>query len=390
MDGQIDRPCRRDHGYAPPLAAHDLSAGYAAPIVQGVEIDLHAGALTALIGPNGSGKSTILKSLCGRLRPLAGTVIIEGAELSTLRERELARTLAVHDTSRPSPELLTCRDVVEAGRFPHTGRFGSLTHEDRDTVQAALALCNIEELSERDFSTLSDGQRQRALIARAICQEPRVLIMDEPTSYLDISSQLEILQMLRELARARDICIIASLHELALAQKAADHVIAIARGRVAFQGSAREAFTQERIADLYGIDPLSFNPAFGSFEMARPRGDAQAFVVAGGGTGVEDMRELQRHDIPFIAGVLHRGDMDWSLAVALATQVIDTPAFEPIGKQAIDTAKTALEGCRALIWCLESTGTLNKRNDELLDLARARGISVYSSAAEFFDATATP
>lgn len=379
---------RRGPAHSSPLAAHGLSAGYVAPIVQGVEINLPAGALTALIGPNGSGKSTILKSLCGRLRPLAGTVVIEGTELSALRERELARSLAVHDTSRPSPELLTCRDVVEAGRFPHTGRFGSLTHADRDAVQEALGLCNIEDISERDFSTLSDGQRQRALVARAICQEPRVLIMDEPTSYLDISSQLEMLQMLRKLARARGICIIASLHELALAQKAADHVIAIARGGVAFQGPAREAFTQERMADLYGIDPSSFNPAFGSFEMARPRGNARVFVVAGGGVGIEDMRELQCHDMPFAAGVLHRGDMDWSLARALATQVVDTPAFEPIEDRAIAKAKTALEGCLALIWCLESTGTLNKRNDELLDHARARGLSVYSSAAELFGASA--
>ena len=313
MNAQANGSTRRRQEPATPLAARNLSAGYAAPIVQGVEIDLAAGTLTALIGPNGSGKSTILKSLCGRLRPLAGTVIVEGAELASLRERDLARTLAVHDTSRPSPELLTCRDVVEAGRFPHTGRFGSLTHADRDAVQEALALCHIEDICERNFATLSDGQRQRALIARAICQEPRVLILDEPTSYLDVSSQLEMLQMLRRLARTRGICIIASLHELALAQKAADHVIAVARGGIAFQGSAREAFTQEHMANLYGIDPSSFNPAFGSFEMERPRGSTRVFIVAGGGSGVEDMRELQRRDVPFAAGVLHHGDIDLSL-----------------------------------------------------------------------------
>lgn len=385
MNAQINGSTRRRQEPATPLAARNLSAGYAAPIVQGVEIDLAAGTLTALIGPNGSGKSTILKSLCGRLRPLAGTVIVEGAELASLRERDLARTLAVHDTSRPSPELLTCRDVVEAGRFPHTGRFGSLTHADRDAVQEALALCHIEDISERDFTTLSDGQRQRALIARAICQEPRVLILDEPTSYLDVSSQLEMLQMLRRLARTRGICIIASLHELALAQKAADHVIAVARGGIAFQGSAREAFTQEHMANLYGIDPSSFNPAFGSFEMERPRGSARVFIVAGGGSGVEDMRELQRRDVPFAAGVLHRGDIDWSLARALAVQVIDTPAFEPIEERAIMDAKAALEGCCALIWSLEDTGAVNRRNRDLLEHAKACNLPVYASATELFN-----
>lgn len=121
MNAQINGSTRHRQEPAAPLAARNLSAGYTAPIVQGVEIDLTAGTLTALIGPNGSGKSTILKSLCGRLRPLAGTVIVEGAKLASLRERDLARTLAVHDTSRPSPELLTCRDVVEAGRFPTPG-----------------------------------------------------------------------------------------------------------------------------------------------------------------------------------------------------------------------------------------------------------------------------
>lgn len=381
-----------DHEFAPapsqpgqenPLAARDLAAGYAAPVVQGVELDLRPGTLTALIGPNGSGKSTILKSLCGRLQPLSGTVIISGKDLEGLRERDVARSLAVLDTARPSPELFTCRDVVEAGRFPHTGRFGSLTHADRAVVQEAIELCGIGDISEREFSTLSDGQRQRALIARAISQEPRVLIMDEPTSYLDISSQLEMLQKLRLLARSRELCIIASLHELALAQKAADHIVAVARGRVAFQGSPRDAFTQKRIAGLYGIDPSSFNPVFGSFEMERPRGRARAFVVAGGGCGVDTMRELQRHNVPFAAGVLHQGDMDWSLAGSLATRIVDTPAFEPIEDRAVREAKAVLEDCSALIWRLERTGSMNARNHELLDHARTRGLPVFDSAQSF-------
>ena len=158
-----------------------------------------------------------------------------------------------------------------------------------------------------------------------------------------------------------------------------------ARGGIAFQGSAREAFTQEHMANLYGIDPSSFNPAFGSFEMERPRGSARVFIVAGGGSGVEDMRELQRRDVPFAAGVLHRGDIDWSLARALAAQVIDTPAFEPIEERAIIDAKAVLEGCRALIWSLEDTGAINRRNRDLLEHAKARNLPVYASATEFFN-----
>ena len=171
--------------------------------------------------------------------------------------------------------------MVEAGRYPFTGRLGVLGAQDHEAVRAALEATGVAGLADRDFAHVSDGQRQRVLLARALCQEPRVLVLDEPTSYLDVRSQLDMLQLLRREARERGIAVVASLHEIDLAQKAADHVVCIRDGCVVFQGTPEEIFTAERMARLYGLSPESYDPAFGSVELARPEGAPEVFVLAG-------------------------------------------------------------------------------------------------------------
>ena len=236
-------------------------------LVRDVCLAVQPGQVVALIGPNGSGKTTILRTVAGQLRALGGVVELYGRALGDVPAAERARTMSVMLTGRPQTELLTCRDVVEAGRYPFTGRLGVLGEKDHDVVTAAMEATGVLNLAERDFAHVSDGQRQRVLLARALCQEPRVLLLDEPTSYLDVRSQLEVLQLLRREARERGIAVVASLHEVDLAQKAADHVICIKDGHVMCQGSPDEVFTAERIADLYDLAPGAYDPAFGSVEL---------------------------------------------------------------------------------------------------------------------------
>ena len=335
-------------------------------LVRDICLAVQPGQVVALIGPNGSGKTTILRTVAGQLRALGGVVELFGRALDDVPAPERARTMSVMLTGRPTTELLTCRDVVEAGRHPFTGRLGVLSEKDHEAVTAAMGATGVLDIAARDFAHVSDGQRQRVLLARALCQEPRVLLLDEPTSYLDVRAQLEMLQLLRREARERGIAVVASLHEIDLAQKAADYVICIRDGRVAFQGTPDEIFTAERVAELYDLALGAFEPAFGSVELARPEGAPRVFVIAGGGSGAACFRRLAREGVPFATGVLHRHDADGLLAAQLATRVIYERDFEPVSERAVEEAREILLSCERVICCVSEFGTTNARNAELL------------------------
>ena len=239
-----------------------LDVGYANTVVTGIDIAVEPGRICTLIGPNGAGKSTILKTVARRLVPKGGTVYVGKDELSSLKASDLARTMALLTTERADPELMTCADVVALGRYPHTGRLGLLTDADWRAMDEAMALVGVADLAERQFSQLSDGQRQRVLFARAICQEPHVLVLDEPTSYLDIHHKLEFVRTLRRLARERSVAVLMSLHELELVRYASDLVVCVARGRIDRVAPPNEVFCDGYVRTLYGVDDDLFDELY--------------------------------------------------------------------------------------------------------------------------------
>ena len=173
------------------LHTEGMTVGYdGSPLIRDIALGVRRGEILTLIGPNGSGKSTILKSLIRELSLLGGTVYLDGREMQRVPASEMARIMAVLMTERVRPELMTCWDVAAAGRYPYTGRLGLLGREDREKVAQALALVHADGFAAQDFSRISDGQRQRVLLARAICQEPEIIVLDEPTSFLDIRYKL--------------------------------------------------------------------------------------------------------------------------------------------------------------------------------------------------------
>lgn len=359
----------------PVLHTDGMAVGYDRKIlIQDIELSVARGEILTLIGPNGAGKSTILKSITRRLELIAGTVYVGKSPLSSMSDRQAAQKLSVMLTGRIEPELMTCRDVVESGRIPYTGRFGILSAHDREVVEQTMQTVHVSELADRSFMCISDGQRQRVMLARAICQEPEILILDEPTSYLDIRHKLELLSILKELVNSRGIAVVMSMHELDLAQRISDRVVCVCKNRIDRCGTPEEIFTDEYITRLYDVSCGSFDGAYGTVELARPEGRPRVFVIGGGGDGLSVYRELQRMGIPFAAGILHENDIEHPAARQLASAVVTEQAFEPIADETLERAESIMLGCEAVVCATDSFGTMNRRNGELRELARQRGL----------------
>ena len=229
---------------------------------------------------------------------------------------------------------------------------------------------------DKDFTAISDGQRQRVLLAGALCQEPELIVLDEPTSFLDVRHKLEFLGLLRNMTRERRIAVILSLHELDLAQKISDRVVCVKGDRIMDQGSPEEIFQEEKIRVLYDLPEGSFIPAGGGVELPAVRGESRVFVIGGGGSALPVYRRLQREGIPFATGVLNANDTDAAAARALANELFLRPAFEPVRAEDTADACGALLRCERVICTLRSFGPQNEGNRELIRAAEEAGLEI--------------
>lgn len=355
-----------------------MTVGYdGKPLIKDIEIKLERGQILTLIGPNGAGKSTILKSITRQLSLVGGTVYLDREIMEKMTGREIAKKLSVVMTERLRTELMTCEDVVSTGRYPYTGALGILSAKDREKVHEAMEMVHALDLKDRDFTAISDGQRQRVLLARAICQEPEVIVLDEPTSFLDIRHKLELLSILKRMVLENDLAVIMSLHELDLAQKISDMVICVHGDHIEKYGPPEEIFTNAYIHKLYGMTSGSYNASFGCLELPPPLGEPEIFVIAGNGSGIPVYRKLQRQGKAFITGVLHENDLDYQVAKALAADVICEEAFQEIQEENYEKAKASLLKCRKVICAIDRFGVMNKKNEALLKDAEDAGLEVY-------------
>ncbi len=353
-----------------------LTVGYqGVPLIKNIEIRLKKGEILTLIGPNGAGKTTILKSIIRQLAPLGGMVHLDGKEIQGLSGKELSKKLSVVLTERVRPELMTCEDVVATGRYPYTGKFGVLSEEDRRIVRESMELVHIEELVDRDFARTSDGQKQRVMLARAICQEPDLIVLDEPTSFLDIRYKLEFLSILQGMSRSRHLSVIMSLHELELAERISDKVVCVKGDKVDRFGTPGEVFTPGYIAGLYEMTAGSYDEKTGNLELEPVKKEPEVFVIAGNGTGASVFRRLQREGTPFAAGILWENDLDCPPAKALASEVVLERAFCRIGPEKVERAKALIDGCKKVICTLdlEETGEWKEELREIAGYAGRNG-----------------
>ena len=257
-----------------------LTLGYgpasAPPIVADLDLDVPAGRVTAIIGANGCGKSTLLRGLTRQLAPRAGSIEVLGRDAARVSARDYARTVALLPQHPVAPEGMTVAQLVARGRHPHRGLLGGRAAGDDAAIASALERTDLVELAEREAGTLSGGQRQRAWLALVLAQQTPVVLLDEPTSYLDLSHQVEVLDLVRALPDPRGegrATVVAVLHELNLAARSADHIVAMAAGRVVAQGTPGEVIVPEVLAEVFGLDAdVVADPLLGH-PVVLPRGD---------------------------------------------------------------------------------------------------------------------
>ena len=231
-----------------------LTVGYhGVPLIKDIELCLKKGEIMTLIGPNGAGKTTILKSIIRQLKPLGGVACLDGSSMEKLTGKELSQKLSVVLTERVRPEMMTCKDVVATGRYPYTGKFGILSEKDWAIVQESMELVHIEELAERDFSKTSDGQKQRVMLARALCQQPDIIVLDEPTAMLDPQGRREVLQTIRQLGDQLGITVVLITHYMDEAARC-DRVVVVDNGKIILDGIPRKVFSHVEQLKSVGLD----------------------------------------------------------------------------------------------------------------------------------------
>lgn len=239
----------------PAIEAKALSLGYEGKLISSaLNIAIGEPEIVTIIGPNGSGKSTLLKALGRLLPPAAGTVFLNGKDIQTLNSREVARLLAVLPQSAQAPGDLLVRDLVAVGRAPHIGLFGHPSAKDEAAILSAIAATELDALMFRRLDTLSGGERQRAWLAMALAQDPDILMLDEPTTYLDVHHQLEILKLVQTLHTERRLTVVMVLHDLNHAARFSHRIIAMKDGQIFADGKAAEVLTKENLRELYGVE----------------------------------------------------------------------------------------------------------------------------------------
>lgn len=249
------------------LAMDNVVAGYAGrPLVADISAVLHRGELVALLGANGAGKSTLLKIMSGRLLPLAGTVTVGSRPLASVGQREMARLVALVTTESTRGGALTVNEVVSMGRYPYTGFFGRLSASDRCIVASALDAVGMLSFAAKEMATLSDGERQKVMIARALAQDTPVILLDEPTAFLDAASRIETLSLLSALAIERQKGVLLSTHDIAPAFRMAHRLWLLHDRRLVCGTPAELAESNDGLAAMFADRPVRFNAAIGDFE----------------------------------------------------------------------------------------------------------------------------
>lgn len=284
------------------LAIENLKIGYTAPrtptyvVAEDINLTLNEGELVCLLGPNGAGKSTLMRTISGMQAPLAGNIRVDGQDIHAMPARERAKRLSVVLTERVSAGLLSGYALVGLGRYPHTNWSGTLTEEDHSIIQNAIRMVGAEELAHRNVSELSDGERQKIMLARALAQEPRMMILDEITAFLDLPRRVEIMRLLRRMARQTNRAILLSTHDLDLALRSADRIWLLPKGGPLQTGAPEDLVLSGAFEDAFANEGVDFDRQHGAFQVHQTF-DTDIELVGTGILGYWTKRALEREGV---------------------------------------------------------------------------------------------
>jgi iron complex transport system ATP-binding protein len=340
-------------------------------VVNSLDVEVNAGEIVGIIGPNGSGKSTILKAMCGLLQPYSGQARLEGIELSKISRSELAQKVGMVPQAPSLPHTFTLMEMVLMGRYPHLGLLRYESKRDIEIVCNAMERTGVISLSERRMGEVSGGEKQRAIIARALAQEPRFLLLDEPTAHLDIQHQLEIMELVRSLADS-GLGVVVALHDFSLAGRYCHRLVLLKDGSIFREGPPQAVLTTDNIKQVFGVvamiyDDLSPGPIVVNAALSRPAsndGQRHIHLIGGGGSATGIMQELHMAGYYLTAGVLHHGDTDLSTARALGIETIVVPPFAEIDDESHRLNLQLVSQCDCCVVTNSAFGRGNVRNLE--------------------------
>ena len=352
-------------------------------ILENISFGASGGDFIGLIGPNGSGKTTLLRSISRILKPHIGTVLLDGRDVYSLKSKEVAKKVAVvpQDTAT-STFLFTALEIVLMGRTPHLGWLEQEGKKDYTIAENAMNTTNTWHLADRPFTELSGGEKQLVIIAQALAQEPKVLLLDEPTSHLDINYQVEILNLIKKLSEKEKLTIVAVFHDLNLAAQYCDYLILLNRGEIESIGTPKAVLTPENIKRVYRTEVLvKRNPITNSlylipFSTPKPQPE-QGFTVhliCGAGTGTPLMINLLNHGYRVTTGVLTELDTDYETATHLKILVVTDPPFSPASEGAHKTNLEFVERANVVVLTAVPIGWGNLKNLKAAEKALEKGI----------------
>ena len=329
-------------------------------ILKEIDFHLRENEFIGIIGPNGSGKSTLLKNISKLLDPDNGFIYLDKNLLNDYSYKELAKKMAVVPQDTKVNFNFSVYDLVMMGRNPYQDRWGRVTKEDKRKVEEAMELTDTKKFKDKSIQNLSGGERQRVIIARAIVQEPELLLLDEPTASLDINYQRNIFDLISDLNDKLDMSVLAVSHDLNLISQYCDRLILLKDGKIHSMGKVDDVITTENISEVYNTDvDIKYNPITERpYVIIVPRkkgstqnikSDFKVHLISGGGTGKNIMNILNDLKVNVSCGVLNRGDSDWEEAKRLNFDTVEIPPFAPIDKKAVSRNKEKINNSDLII-----------------------------------------
>ncbi|HHU31190.1 MAG: heme ABC transporter ATP-binding protein [Zhaonellaceae bacterium] len=355
-------------------------------ILRDISLKITEGSFITFLGPNGSGKTTLLKNICALLTPQKGCVFLNDIALPKIKPQELAKTMAVVPQNTQVNFPFTVLDTVLMGRMPHQKRFQGDSPQDMAIAEWALKLTNTWHLKDRLITELSGGERQRVIVAQALAQQPRIILLDEPTAHLDLQHQLELLELLQKLNKTNGLTVIAILHDLNLAAQYSSYIVLLHQGKIYAAGSPRDVLTPEIIKEVYGIEvsitQSNLDQRFHVIPLAKARSkpkemkNLRVHLICGGGQGATVMEKLLQEGYQLSCGVLNIGDSDWNKAKSLGLDVVEEAPFTAIRAEVYSNNLKLLEQADVVLVLPTPFGPGNLGNLEQAKLVGEKGKKV--------------